>query len=60
MNVEWRRKTEQSAASSSKHQWMGGEVEEKEERKEGEGEEQRARKVPHGVMKSLRLLPKSQ
>ena len=24
MNVEWRRKTEQSAASSSKDQWMGG------------------------------------
>ena len=34
MNVEWRRKTEQSAASSSKDQWMGGA---EEERKGDEG-----------------------
>ena len=53
MNVEWRCKTEQSAASSSKDQWR-----EEKERKET-GEEERVGKVPQGVMKSLRLLPKS-
>ena len=37
MNVEWRRKTEQSAASSSKDQWRGGEG----EKKEGEEGERR-------------------
>ena len=30
MNVEWRCKTEQSTASSSMDQWMGGEGEKKE------------------------------
>ena len=123
MNVEWRCKTEQSAASSSTDQWTGGDVpkhsrnsenEEKrgnvrgegssrdheelvmvrlpsdqerkgsthEEQEEGElgrrkvvkkldpqeptkeereetGEEKRVGKVPQGIMKSLRLLPKS-
>ena len=45
MNVEWRCKTEQSAASSSKDQWRGGEGEKKEEeerkRKDSTHEEQR-------------------
>ena len=38
MNVECRRKTEQSAASSSKDQWRGGEGEEGDRRGEARGE----------------------
>ena len=62
MNVEWRCKTEQSTASSSMDQWMGAWDEKERIGKETEerGEEKRIRKVPEGVMKSLRLRPKSQ
>ena len=38
MNVEWRCKTEQSAASSSTDQWKGGEGEEGDRRGEARGE----------------------
>ena len=38
MNVEWRCKTEQSAASSSTDQWKGGEGEEGDKRGEARGE----------------------